>query len=309
MRFYLKTFFLHHCQAFKTSLTHLSSSLLSTLTTFVVIGFALALPLGLYVLLQNIQTFTTHLHTTNQISLYLKKGGPAYQIEDLLNTLKKDPDLAAIQYISPEEGIKEFQTKMQFGDLLEHLKENPLPGVVVIQPQLSLQTEAQMNQLVERLKQLPFVDDIQLDKIWLQRLNAIIALGQKITGVLMLFFSFTIILIIGNTLRLMTERYREEIMIIKLLGGTSAFTRRPFVYSGILYGLMGSILAWLLIDLFMAWLQTPLKNLMDLYDSSFLLKGLNLRTTFWLLFSGSALGYFAARLTVSHQIRKIEDIA
>ena len=165
-----------HIQAIRISVNQLSVSLFSTIITFAVIGIALALPMNLYVLLENIQTVTAKLHTTTQITLYLEKNIQPIQLNNTMRLLKNDIDIAQAQYISPEEGLKTFQKQLHTDHIIEEFKENPLPGVIIVQPIQQNQTTLKVNQLLDRLKRLPFVNDAQLDTIWLQRLNTIITL-------------------------------------------------------------------------------------------------------------------------------------
>lgn len=300
----IRAYLYRHVQAFKASIHQLGLSFSSTIMTFVVVGIALALPMGLYVLLKNVQVVVTGLHATTQMTLYLDKRVKKGQADDLLRVLKNDINIIHTQYISPEEGLKTFQG--QFGNVVNKLGTNPLPGAVIVQPGHRIRTMTQANELLGRLKKLPSVTDAQLDMDWLQRLNGIIALGQRLIHVLMLFFAFAVLLVVGNTIRLMTQNYHDEIMVIKLLGGENNFIRRPFLYSGVIYGLMGGITAWLLVNGIVRCLQRPLEHLMNLYHSSFTLSGLSFQSTLCLLIGGTLLGYLGSWLAVGQHIKAIE---
>ncbi|MGD9108643.1 MAG: permease-like cell division protein FtsX [Gammaproteobacteria bacterium] len=296
------SFLIQHFRALKLSINQLSVQPLTTFLTFAVIGVVLALPMGLYLLLQNAQTVTSGLHQTTQISLYLKKNIRPFQVEKLLQGLKRDKNIVSTKYISATQGLAELQKQYNFGNILMELNNNPLPGVVVVQPVKSLYTEAQIKPLLAHLKKLPQVHDAQLDFAWLKRLNAIINLGRHIVYAAMLLFAFGVLLIVGNTIGLITQKYQDEIFVSQLLGATNSFIRRPFLYSGMIYGLLGGIIAWFLIDTTMWWMSGSVTKLATLYGSQFHLQVLSSNATLFLLVGGAVLGYFGSWLAVGRHV-------
>lgn len=296
-------FFSRHFQALRISINQLSLSLVATLMTFAVIGIALALPFGLYTLLQNVQTINHNLHESAQITLYLDANTSQSSIDNLIRVLQSDQDVTNVTYISPAQGLQEFQKDSGFNNVMVGLNTNPLPAVLVIQPSPSTQTNLQIQQLLARLKQLPNITNAQLDMYWLQRFNAILLLLHRILFAVILLFAIGVLLIIGNTIRLTTQQHRDEIYVIKLLGGSDRFVRRPFLYAGIIYGLTGSIIAWLLVDFSMAWLQAPVTRLAALYSTNFELHGLNVATTLTLLIGGCLLGLIGSWFAVRQHIQ------
>ena len=296
---------LEHLQALMNSLGQLSRSMAATLLTVGVIGIALALPLGLSVFLHNIQAVSGNLHGTSQISLYLDDTVGNQQATQMLHSIQMDQSVKQATYISPEQGLADFSASANFGDVLKDLKNNPLPGVVTVIPSDNL-SSAQVNQLVDRLQRLPGVQQAQLDMKWLQRLQAIIDIGHRAAVLLMILFSFAVLLIIGNTIRLTTQNHYDEILIIKLIGGTDDFIRRPFLYSGALYGLAGAIIAWFLVDFSIWCLQNPISKLTGLYGSNYQVIDLSLGSTFLLIVGAILLGLLASWLAVNQFIHKVE---
>lgn len=299
-------YILQHLRAFRLSINQLSFEPIATFMTFMVIGMVLALPMGLFVLLQNIHTVTSGLHDTAQISLYLQKDISPAQVNNLLRVLRNNQEIASAKYISPDVGLLEFQQQSHFADVLTELHKNPLPGVIVIQPVKSMQAAWQIEELLVQLRKLPQVQEAQLDLAWLKRLNAIVALGHRLVYAVMLLFAFGVFLIIGNTIRLTTQRYRDEIAILKLLGGTERFIRRPFLYGGVLYGLLGGIIAWFLVDGIMWWLHGAAERLASLYGSQFQMQGLTTHSAVVLLVGGIILGYAGSWIAVGRHIKAIE---
>lgn len=295
-----------HIRACLTGLYRFSRVPFTTLMTIAVIGMSLALPLGLYFLLQNAQIVSNNLEHSTQISLVLSTNAEQKDIDGLIDQLQRNPEIAEVSYISPQQGLHEFQQLAGFEDILALLPENPLPPIIQIQPALGVQSSSAITQLVASLKALPGVEFARVDMQWVKKLNAILEIAHRTVLALGLLFSCGIILVIGNTVRLTTERYRDEVEITKLIGATNAFVRRPFLYTGIFYGTFGAILAWLLIDFIVLWLQTPIKDLALLYHSTFELQELDYLSAIAVIAIGAFLGLVGSYLAVGHHLRTME---
>ena len=111
---------------------------------------------------------------------------------------------------------------------------------------------------------------------------------------------------IGNTIKLAVESRRDEILVVKLVGGTNAFVRRPFLYTGFWYGLGGGILAWLLVQFAIFWLAGPIGKLVLAYGSEYAISGLGFSGGTALVLGAALLGLIGAWLVVDRQIRNIE---
>ena len=131
-------------------------------------------------------------------------------------------------------------------------------------------------------------------------------LSQRLVVVLAAILALGVLLVIGNTIRLAIENRREEIIVIKLVGGSNAFVRRPFLYTGLWYGLGGAVLAWLTVSLALWGLRAPLSALALLYQSDFALQGLGAYGGVQLMALGSALGLVGAWLAVARHLSAIQ---
>ncbi len=297
---------LHHIYVLFSSLGRIIRTPLPTLMTATVIGIALALPTGLYLLLENVQQISRDWEGVAQISLFLK---PEINDEQQINIFSdrlysQYVEISGIDVITPTRALAEYSELSGFGEALKALEENPLPAVLVIQPAT---TEVEATQhLLKKLEQLPEVDIAQFDMLWLKRLLTIIKIIRR--GVLILAFllSLAVLLIIGNTIRLAIYNRREEIEIYKLVGATDIFIRRPFLYVGFWYGLSGGLIAWLLVNTSFWLLQTPVKQLAILYESQLKLMTLDFLTSFVLLSCGAMLGLAGAWLAVGRHLKDIE---
>lgn len=302
----VNAYFTHHLWVLVSSLGTLWRTPLATLMTASVIGIALALPAGLHVLLQNVQQLSTGWEGTAQMSLFLKSGVPEKRIQSLAKKLRGWDGVAEVRYISREQALEEFRELSGFGGALDSLDENPLPAVLVLRPTSEAAEPAQMELLLGRVKELQPVDLAQLDMEWVRRLSGIIELGKR--GVLLLggLLGLAILLVVGNTIRLTILSRTQEIIVTKLIGGTNAFIRRPFLYTGLWYGILGAVMAWLLVATLLGLLSDPVSRLSFLYNSQFSLGGLDLETVFILLASGMALGLLGSWLAVGKHLQAIE---
>ena len=302
----IRSYFSNHRDVAATSLQRMLKAPLQNIMTWAVIAIAIALPVGLFVFLQNAQQLSSGWDNAVQVSVYLKRDVSQARGQALARKLELKPEIDAIRYISAEDALAEFKQLSGFGEALTYLDSNPLPAVIVVHPRTddtSLQTT---KALLSSLQALPEVEQAQLDLEWVQRLYSIMNLAQRAVLALGLLLSLAVLLVIGNTIRLSIEARRDEIVVVKLVGGTDAFVRRPFLYSGLWYGLGGGIGAWLIINIMLFWLSGPVASLVGAYSSQFSLSGLGVLATLFLLLLSAALGLVGAWLAVGRHLSHIE---
>jgi len=268
-----------------------------------VIAVALALPLGLYVLLNNIQAVSEGWDTqTSRVSLYLKTSIDDVSAARLANSLGSQPGVAKIQLITREEALKEYREQSGFGDTLAALGENPLPAVILLDPVAGADVEA----LAAQLRGLAEVEMVKLDLEWLQRLQAITTLAQRAVQVIATVLGFAVLIVAGNAIRIAVAQRRDEIEIVKLFGATDAFVRRPFLYSGFLYGALGGLVACGIVALALGALADPVRRLASLYEGAYALKGLSWQATIAVTLASGLLGLMGAWWTAAYHVRQID---
>lgn len=296
----------HHKLMAVDSLKRLLAAPAASLMTWLVLAIALSLPMTLYVALENVKQLSRNWDQSSQISVYLKKGVMSRFADELTAEIADFPNVSSAVYISPEQALKEFSVSTGLSDVIFGLDDNPLPGVISVIPRLNSQDENGLEQLQQKLEALRHVDSVQLDLIWVKRLYQFMELGQRLVWALAALLGLAVLLIIGNTIRLSIENRRDEIRVVKLVGGTDAFVRRPFLYTGLWFGLGGGIIAWILLSIGLFWLSGPVEQLISLYGSDFSLKGLGFSDSLLLIFDGVILGWLGAWLAVSRHLSTIE---
>src|SRR5690606_15668778 len=212
-------------------------------------------------------------------------------------------DIAAVEYISPAQGAEEFARYSGLGDVLALLEDNPLPGVLLVTP---ADSGAQSPTLLGELAGMDGVSLAQLDLQWIERLRLLLETAGRVSTALMLVFALAVLLVIGNTIRLAIESRRAEIVVVKLVGGTDGYVARPFLYTGMWYGLAGGLLAWIALTVVLWALSTLVQGLLALYESQHQLRGLGLAGTALLLGGSGLLGWLGAFISVRQHLAKIE---
>ncbi|MDN5872540.1 MAG: permease-like cell division protein FtsX [Nitrococcus sp.] len=294
-----------HARALFGSLGQFTRSPVSNLMTAGVIGVALALPASFLLLLDNIQTLTAGWQGQPHASLFLKRALDAGEVSRLARQIGARESVTQVRIITPEQGLQELRELSGFRDALTLLQSNPLPPVIEVEPSGTL-TPAQVDTLIDALAVLPSVEHIRLDRDWLRRLHAIMQLLQRVTWIVAALLGVTVILVVGNTIRLDIENRRDEIVIVKLIGATDAFVRRPFLYSGLWHGLAGGLLACLLVETGHLLLNAPTSRLAGLYGSRFELTGIGFSGSLTLLGCGAFLGLVGSWLAVGRHLIAIE---
>lgn len=297
----------HHRQTFFDGLRQLGRQPLATFMTVAVIGIALALPAGALVLVGNARGLSASWQGTARISLFLKNGLNDSAVQQLADSVRAHDGVAAVQVISAEQALADFQRRSGLNDTLSLLASNPLPAVLVVQPTAAYTAPAAAQQLARAFGALPQVDQVRMDVQWLKRLQAILALLHRGVLIVAVLLAIAVVLIVGNTIRLEIENRRSEIEVSKLLGATDRFVRRPFLYHGAWYGLAGGVLAWILVLIGLTLMGGPVGQLVDLYGSHFSLSGLGASGVLGLLAGGIVLGWLGSWLAVARHLRAIES--
>lgn len=295
-----------HAQVLVAGLGRLTREPIGTLMTIMVLAIALALPGGLYTLVQNLRSLSNVWDGTASISVFLRTEVDDLQAEHLAKRLRAEPGIAQVRVIDRASAMAEFRELSGFGEALDLLDENPLPAVLLVHPDLAQATPAETELLANRLRELPETELAMADLAWVQRLVAITAMLAHTTWVLGGFLAIGVLLIVLNTIRLEIFNRRTEIEVIKLVGGTDAFIRRPFLYEGLWLGLAAGLVAWVLLTLALAILSNPVDRLSGLYQSNFQLSGPSAGTSLSMMLAGTGLGLLGAWTAVVRHLREIE---
>jgi cell division transport system permease protein len=299
----------HHAQSLLGSAGRLARAPFATALTVLVIGLALALPLALGLFVANAMSATGGFTGAVDVSVYFKPEVAMTRVQQLAQGARARAGVAVVQVISADDALKEFRLYSGFGTALQALGQNPLPNVLHVRPAAAAAGPADLEALRHYLSAWPEVDLVQVDSEWVLRFNAILDLMRRVLGIAAILLGAGVLAVIGNTIRLEIHGRRTEIEIVRLVGGSSGFVRRPFLYTGMLYGLGGALLAWALVGTAIWVLRAPVASLARLYGSSYTLQGVSLEDLGLVFGAGLGLGWLGAWLAAARHLRGIEPRA
>lgn len=298
-----------HIQQAVGSLGDLWRTPFTSIMTVLVLGISLTLPATLHLFVKNAKTVTEQWGSASEITLFLKLSVTEKSAKNLIQRIQLYPDVAQVNYISAEDALNEFKILSGFGQALEYLDDNPLPATVLVTPTKRASQPLAARELLEKLEKEREVDQGKLDLEWLSRLEAMTVLIEDIVIGIALLLCLSVVLIIGNTIRLAILNQKDAIAVMKLVGATDAFIQRPFLYSGVWYGILGGVVAYLCVTLLAQYLSGALYSLTNLYNSNFSLQGLSFSEVMILILASILLGLSGSYMSVRKHIRSIEPTA
>ncbi|MBP6749245.1 MAG: permease-like cell division protein FtsX [Xanthomonadaceae bacterium] len=288
----------HHLQSLVSSLGRMLRRPWATLLTVGVMAVALALPLGLWLVLQNAARLSGTIERSREIGVFLKPEVAAPQAQALAERLRGRDDVATLELRTPEQGLETLRRSGAYAEAIAVVGENPLPSLLIVRPR------GDETALAAALAALPETDQVRRDAVWRERLDRWLAFGERAVWVLGALLGLGALLVVGNTVRLDIQNRREEIAVLHLLGATDGFVRRPFLYLGVWYGLAAGALALAVLTAAEFALRQPLKALAESYGSAFSFAGMPPLQAFGALIAAAALGWIGAGVVTGHFLRQ-----
>lgn len=298
------TWVLRHLQVMFGSLGRLTAQPVSSLLTATVIGIALALPTSMFLLVDNARDLVTQWQSQGEIWLYMKPEVSDLRASQIAADLESRVDVSSARLITRDQAKELFVEHSNLSSAMELLDNNPLPAAIVLTP--SELNAAVVDGILWHVREMPQVDLAKTDREWIERLQAIIDLARRVVMIIILGLFFGVAIIVGNTIRLDIENHRQEIIVIKLVGGTDGFVRRPFLYVGFWYGIAGGVLALMLVGIMIGSLQGPFNEVLGLFESGYELAWLTLGDCLRLIGIGMLLGWLGSWFGVAKHLKEIE---
>ena len=292
-----------HWQTLLLTLRRLARNPVATLLNVTVIGIALALPLGGYLLLQNLGNVAQKLAGTPQVSLFLARDADKTDVAALQARLKQLPGVRSLRFISREQALQELKQSENLSDVIAALQTNPLPDAFVLE---TAGGSAELEQLEPQLKALPKVAHVQIDSAWVKRLETLLQLGRTSVLILATLLACALVAVTFNTIRLQILTQKDEIEVGKLIGATDAFIRRPFFHLGLLQGALGGAAALGIVYLCILVLNRGILELSRLYGADFRLGFFGFHDCLALLAFAAMLGWLGAYMSVNRHLSAIE---
>ncbi|QPG05956.1 cell division protein FtsX [Salinimonas marina] len=278
----------------------------ASLMTIGVLGLSITLPSTLYILVKNTEKITAGWEQVSEISLFLESQTNTGSAQQLITRIKTWPEVDKVTYIPADDALKEFQQLSGLGDAMAYLKSNPLPDVVLVTPAQKHVSPQAARALLAKLTEQREVDVGKLDVEWLERLYAVLNIARELVTLIGGLLFISVVLIIGNTIRLNILSKRDEILVMKLVGATDAFIHRPFLYTGFWYGLLGGLIAWFAVILILWWMDSSIQAFASLYQKQFNITGLTGTALLTMLGLSVLLGLVGSVISVQRHVREIE---
>ncbi len=298
----LRAWLRQHAYGLMSSVGTLSRQPAATVLTVTLLGLALALPLTLHTLLVNLERLGGTWQGLEAITIFMPGGASGEDAGRLQKELSSWPEIAALRLITPAEALAEFRRTAGFDAALDALPANPLPYVLIAEPAVPA---GGVEPLVRRLGSLPAVDFATADTAWLHRLDRLLALARRLLQLIAAAFGFGLLLVVAHTVRVEVQSRVTEIEVLSLAGATPGFIRRPFLYTGLIYGVLGAALAWLLQLAALGWLQTGVGALALSYGSHWQLHAPDIRQILLLITGAGLLGWLGSWLAVSRHLHRV----
>jgi cell division transport system permease protein len=295
---------LTHFDTLRESLVRLARQPFATGLNVIVIGIALSLPVGFYLGIDNLQTFSRQLSSDPQVSIFMAMDAGQGDVSAVERRLRTHPEVARVDFIAREQALAKLKRSAGLADVLADLERNPLPDAFVVTARSN--DPATLEALRDQAGRWPKVEHVQLDAEWARRLDAALEVGRLVVTLLAALLALALVAVTFNTIRLQILTRRDEIEVSKLIGATNPFIRRPFLYLGALQGLAGGCAAWAIVTLAVIVLNVQLDELATLYGTAFKLQPLDASDSAGLLVFSAALGWLGAWLSASRHLWQIE---
>ena len=299
------TFFRDHAREARESLAFVAGAVGTTLLVWLLIGIALALPAGLYVLQANLAGVAQGWRGSAGISVYFQPGTEAGATQALAQRLRTQAGVQDVRLITADEALAEFRGYGDLAGAVDLLGGNPLPATlrVSFSPPLAAQAAEALS---DGLRQEAAVADVVVEKTWLERVASLSALVQRLGWVVALVLGVGAVLVTSSSVRVALESRLDELRVLKLVGGTDRFMRRIFLYLGCLYGLGGAVFAAVIVSLALFALEQPLARLLATYGGNLELRGFDATFVVVLLGVGALLGVIGSAVACRQRLRNLD---
>ena len=300
----MSNWLIQHWLVLLFTLRRLLSTPLASLLNIAIMGIALSLPVGVYVLLQNVQGLAVQAAGTPQISVFMDRDASKDEVAQTGKKLGQLDAIERVEFVPRNQALEQLKNSTGLADVIGGLKQNPLPDAYILHPKTA--DPNTLESLRDDLKKWPKIDHVQLDSAWARKLEALLGFVRLAVLILSVLLSVALVAITFNTIRLQILTKRNEIEVSRLIGATHAFIRRPFLYFGLVQGLLAGAAAWLIIALSLTLLNNSLAGLTQLYASNFTLHNLSAGDSLALLLFSGYLGWLGAWLSVAQHLWQIE---
>lgn len=298
----MSTWLIQQTQALRLVLSRFRHNLLSTVFISLAIAVSLALPVIVYLVLDSFSGVTTTLKSESNINIFLEPNIDNTVRDSIHNILASHTTIESFIFVPKEKALEQLAQTTANQNILAGLDHNPLPDAFFIQ--LSTLDSQSISALTEQLRTIDGVAEVQIDNAWLKRLNYLLTIGKKAMFVLVILLGFAVFAVIGNTIRMQILTQQEEIEVSQLIGATKSFIRRPFLYAGAAYGMIGGLFALLISSGVILLFNQSISALASEYQTQFSLHLPDFNVFLTTCLTAMIIGLLSAYLAVSKSLFK-----
>ena len=264
----LSSWIFHHRLSSAESLSKVLSKPFASIMIWFLIGIALAFPIGGGLLFKNVSNLTNQVTYDPSLTVFFDDGVSEEKGRQIAEIIKKRDHVEDVEFLTADAALIELGNEIGFEALPLELETNPIPATLflILDSHLSFKDSEELRL---ELLAIPEVFNVIVDHAWLERLKAFLAIGYKIILLITISLGLASVFVISNMVRMAIEGRREEIAVIKLVGGSNAFIRRPFLYIGLWYGFGGGILTSIQLALAEFFLSSQIRVLLVSYKIDF----------------------------------------
>lgn len=273
-----------------------------TLLTIMVIAVSLTIPTVSYLLWKNLHLATTQFYSESELTVYLHQNLNEDEANLVVEKIRQQAGVESLNYISRQESLNEFKRWSGFGEQLDILDDNPLPAVVMIKTTKAFSESEKQQELRSDLNKIKGVQEVRLDNDWMEKLTALSWLTAHVAIFCTVLMAIAVFLVIGNSIRSDVYSQRAGIDVMKLLGATDHFILRPFLYTGMIYAVLGGFVAAVLSSFIVSYFTSAVKYVTDIFAVSFELNGLSIGELIFLLVICLIMGYVGAWIAATRHI-------
>ncbi len=293
-----------HREAAKTSWMQLWLRPFINTMTWLTLAVTLALPGMLIVVLGQMQGLAGAQSTNYQVSVFLQTVVDDKAGQAIAQKLRNKAWVTSAQFISAQQALQEFSQASGLGDIFASLSTNPIPATILIE--IVDDASQSVADLAEEISLLPEVDQVILNQEWLERIRILATIAERSVIILTILLALGVVLVMASATRLQLVHHQKEMVVMKLIGGTNTYLRRPFLYSAIWSGSIAGVLACMMMALALLALQSPFGDLAASFNTNWQLHNLSGFHVLITLMGSCTLTLVATLLTVNKQLAAIE---
>lgn len=300
----LKRWYRGHLRALKEGMKMPLMAPLSSLFTIITLGICFYLPLVIWTLWQNFSEVEAQWQGQGSVAIFLKQGLDSSQLQALQHDLNDRKLVAEVTLVDNDTIKASLNDDPQLNQIIDVIKTHELPDQILLKPNPKATTE-QLQSLAQKLQLHADIEYVSFDADWFNQLKTLTQAFYYLMQASIVVFLIIVFVFLSHSIGSEVAAHKGEISLKKLLGATAGQIRRRFLYGGIYYGLASALVAMLLLNVTLWWLQLPIQELSESFGQSVQLRTPNTIEYLWFCVVAVCISWAGARISASSHIRNL----